>query len=472
MTFAELIDLELTLYQDRSRPAEALWERDARIARDIGSMDLTDAALLQEWVRWVRAGDTSVGNRVVQGQRMASRVIAGLGALLGASGVSGWLAMSDRLPVNVVNFWPLIVGVPLLLLVGWFALAIGGATSVAGFPRWIGRALSRFGGEPDRFAEDWCALESVADRLGRLPFWLGSRISHGFALAFQLGALAALLLLPVVDDPAFGWRSRILDEADVSRAAEVVAAPWRAIWPAAVPEAGVVAATRYSSVTPQLERGGAAPWAAWWPFLIASIVFYGLLPRALAWGGAVLASRRVTRHSFASDDPDRRRLLARLHAPRVDTRAEGTEAPGAPTAAGRPGHPPPAWSTLRCGVFNFGGAASAPRSRELAAVLGAEPVGTWAIGGEDLAQEGAALDAAGRAGLEAAIVAVEPWDPPVGDHQEWLASVASRLGPIPVGIWFTGSGEVEARHRTVWEAWIARQRDPVFLIASSSEPAQ
>ena len=466
MTFAELIDLELTLYRDRSLPAEALWERDGRIARDIGAVELSDPALLVEWVRWVRAGGGSVGDRVVRGHRLAGRLTAGIGALLGTSGVAGWLAMSDRLPVNVVNFWPLIVGIPLLLLLGWGVLALGGAASAGGITQSVARASSRFAGERDRLAEDWRALESVGDRLGRLPFWLASRISHGFALAFQSGALAALLFLPIVDDPAFGWRSRILDEADVSRTAEVVAVPWRTFWPAALPTADVVASTRYSSVTPQLERGGAAPWAAWWPFLLASIAFYGILPRAFAWAWAAWASRRSIERAFASDDPDRRRLLARLRAPRVETRAEGVEPAGVEVTVGELGHAEPDWRTLRCGLFDFGGVA-AERAPALAGALGAEPVGTWVVGGEDVAQEDLALEAAGQAGIEAAIVAVAPWDPPVGDHEEWLASVVGRLGPIPIGIWFAASAEVEPRHRTVWEEWIARRRDAeVFLVAS------
>ena len=438
----------------------------------MGAKDRPDAGLLQEWVRWVRAGADSAGDRIVRGYRLAGRLIAGAGFVLGASGVAGWLAMSDRLPVNVVNFWPLVVGVPLLFLGSWCVLAIGGTTTAGLWSEAVTRAVARRLGDRERLADDWRALRAVVDRLGRLPFWLASRTSHGFALAFAVGALAALSFLPVVDDPAFGWRSRVLGEAEVARAAALVAAPWSRFWPAALPDADAVAATRYSSVTPQLERARAGDWAAWWPFLLASIVFYGLLPRLFAWGWASAASRRAIAGASTSDDPDRRRLLARLRAPEIDTRAADPEAPGSEVSSGASGLAVPDWRALRCGLFDFGGVLAAEGlPATLAAVLGRDPVGSWAVGGEDLAQENLALDEAARAGVEAAIVAVAPWDPPVGDHQEWLASVTRRLGPVPIGIWFASAGEVEPRHISVWQAWIARQREAhVFAVTPPGDP--
>ena len=465
MTLAELIDLELTLFRDRALPADALWERDGRIAADIGDTAASDTELLQEWVRWVRAGGSSEGDRVVRAQRAVGRLAAAAGAVLGATGAAGWLATSDRLPVNVVNFWPVFVGLPLLLLAVWTVIAIGGA-SLSWVPmRGAAGLLARLVGERERLADDWRAFESIQARLGRLPFWAASRIGHGFALAFQAGALAALLFVPVVDDPAFGWRSRVLEDADVTRAAAVVAAPWQGWWTDAAPTAAVVSATRYSSVTPDLERGDANPWAAWWPFLLASLLLYGVALRMLAWGGAVWAARRAVAGALTADDLDRRRLIARLRAPRVETRADGEEASGVEIPPARARTLQPDWSTLRCGLFDFGGVSGAVLDPRLRSMLGGEPIGLWEVGGLDVGGERAALEEAAAARIEAAVVMLAAWDPPVGDHEEWVGALVDRLGAIPVGVWFAGSGEVEERHRSVWAEWAARRRGTeLFLL--------
>jgi hypothetical protein len=226
MTLAELIDLELQLHRDQSASAETLWERDARIAEDVGASELDDPALVREWLRWARGPGPATGDGIVHALRSVARLGGMLGFFLGALGVAGWLAMSDRLPVNVINFWPLIVGLPLLSLLVWLGVTALGNSAGMGWVRVASRNLTRWSPESGRLRDDWRALQRVEDRLGRLPFWAASRIGHGCTVAFQFGALAALVVLPVIDDPAFGWRSRLLDEHQVERAASLIATPW------------------------------------------------------------------------------------------------------------------------------------------------------------------------------------------------------------------------------------------------------
>src|SRR5205085_4104101 len=69
----------------------------------------------------------------------------------------------------------------------------------------------------------------------------------------------------------------------------------------------------------------------WWPFLLASLAFYGLLPRCIALTvAAVRKSRLLARLPF--DDPEVLRVVRRLSEPRVETRSLQPEvaAPDAP----------------------------------------------------------------------------------------------------------------------------------------------
>ena len=74
--------------------------------------------------------------------------------------------------------------------------------------------------------------------------------THGQALSTDL--------IPYVDDPAFGWRSRLLDADELHQVVEVVSVPWSPLLPEIRVDLGEIRATRYSSVQQHLERIGRA----------------------------------------------------------------------------------------------------------------------------------------------------------------------------------------------------------------------
>jgi len=63
----------------------------------------------------------------------------------------------------------------------------------------------------------------------------------------------------------------------------------------------------------------------WWPFLLASIVMYGLLPRLLLWVIFQFQTRRAIRDALLSY-PGAQSVLARINAPMVSTQAITDEA--------------------------------------------------------------------------------------------------------------------------------------------------
>jgi hypothetical protein len=302
--------------------------------------------LFLAWVRLQRsrpAAGPTPGQQLQRGEAMLAALALGLGLVLGAALAGVWLAGSDAQPVNAPLFWAATVGVQLLLLalgtVGWL------------WRRRLGRAAARAGGGWHALLQ---ALISIAGRLGpRLPAErrhalraalgrLAARrdayggllarpavaLAQRFGLAFNAGLLFAMLVLhlPLVD-LRFGWQSTYpITAAQMHRAVQAVAAPWRWAWPQAQPGADDVAATRYS-------RGQAAATLpadaarAWWPFLALSIAVYGLLLR----GALLLGLRFAQRQALARlrfDHPEANALWRRLAGPLL--RAQGGE--GAPPA--------------------------------------------------------------------------------------------------------------------------------------------
>ena len=95
-----------------------------------------------------------------------------------------------------------------------------------------------------------------------------------------LGMLIGYLLLLLFSDLAFGWSSTLLQDNDfVARAVRWLALPWQWLWPSAVPTESLVAATQYQRIVPG--EGDPAMAGQWWRFLMASLLFYNLLPRVV-----------------------------------------------------------------------------------------------------------------------------------------------------------------------------------------------
>jgi len=212
----------------------------------------------------------------------------------------------------------------------------------------IGRRLSHDKREAIAFATG--LARQYHQLYGRIQLWLILQITQAFAIAINIGFIAAFIILAVVSDPAFGWRSTLLDADDVHRAAEVIAAPWSWIEQAAPPTREQVEATKYSSLdepfTLRTATDGAGSgniWAAWWPFLLFSLLFYGLLPRIVTWTICAVSYRRALGR-VRLDHAALHELRERLRRPLIDSRAASPDTNGDATdtnGAARTAHAKP-----------------------------------------------------------------------------------------------------------------------------------
>jgi hypothetical protein len=493
MTLAHLIDLEAQLARDRDADPAALAARDrAALAGPSGDRGrgASRGALLARWLDALRAAERSslFPGRAVEGALRGLRtalVLAGL--VFGWGAATAVMSYRGEHPVNVWDALLAFVGVQVLLLAllgasFFLPLAAFGApalgvlrTALAGlYPRVAARVLPGGAATADEWRTLWHRVRTRRSLYHAVEPWLLLSLTQAFGVAFNVGVLAAVLRLVVFTDVAFGWSTTLveLDPARFHALSRALAVPWRALWPDAVPSEALVEATRYSRLDAAYALAGAGRSArpelvgGWWRFLVAAIAVYGLLPRVLLLAAARLRAARILAR-LPHDDAEVARVVARLTAPSVETRAPLAEAAGdLPEARGRAVLSGP--SGEPCVVVLWrevpGGAAlEAAVSR----ALGRPVRRVVAAGGRDH-EEGAADWAALAADADVAVVA-EAFEPPDRAARRLLARLREALGPARhLAVLLVGAGGVGAPARDedvrVWRDGLAPLADPYLAV--------
>lgn len=182
-----------------------------------------------------------------------------LGPVAGVLLAAGSLSYAPAGRINLLWLWWLWAGLPLM-----------GSIAALVF-LFFGR------GRPWLFRLGHKSLHWYPDKRERLQLFL--RVQCWWLL-LGLGLLASYLMLLVFTDLAFGWSSTLIQEpARVETLARGVAWPWSGFWAAAVPDSQLIESSRYLRIAPQ--SGDPHLAGNWWPFLLASLLFYNLLPRVL-----------------------------------------------------------------------------------------------------------------------------------------------------------------------------------------------
>ncbi len=283
------------------------------------------------------------GEAYTRGRRIVQTLAIVFGLVAGFALCSSLLARRDAEPVNALMFFGVTVGIQLAFLVlvfcAWLMRKAGLRIRPLQDLLWAlvglcGRAMHHLDGA-DRMAlrARWAAMQRHSTRLAPLIGCDLLGVTQTFAIAFNLGLLAAMLLVHLpFEELRFGWQSTYSFTNDgVHEATRIVAAPWHWIAEPLAPDAAQVAATRYTRGQ-RAETLPADAAHAWWPFLLAAIAFYGLLVRSLlAAGAAMLLRSRLARLDFAS--PAANALWRRLQGPLVASEG-GDETLPHPTTTG------------------------------------------------------------------------------------------------------------------------------------------
>lgn len=102
--------------------------------------------------------------------------------------------------------------------------------------------------------------------------------SQAAALAFSCASLLVFFMLLLATDINFVWRSTLLDATDLLPLLNIIALPW-SFWDSAQPSLLLLQATQDSRLL--ISGVDATQYAGWWQFILATQLFYSILPRAL-----------------------------------------------------------------------------------------------------------------------------------------------------------------------------------------------
>jgi hypothetical protein len=543
LSIEDLIDLEMQFQADRERDSQDLRRRDSQIGQRIDARRLAeegrDREMFLAWLAAIRklqdGNGASPGRQVKLFLEVVGLVLVLMGLALGFGAVTGWLRMNPTEPVNAIFFWVVIVGIQLSLLWVWLIAIIParwlkrlpGAEAIQILLRLVARALplivawaaARISPEHRLLlARVRGTLQSWSWIYGRIQFWTLVGMTQMFAVAYNVGAILAFVAVSYGNDPAFGWKSRLLTAEELHAIVETIALPWSWYWLAGAPTLEHVAVTRFSSLDPRFlesfqNQGGAADaWALWWPFLMACLVFYGLIPRMITLTVSRWNARRAIQR-VKLDHGDFYKLKDRLTRPLVETQAT-TQEPEVeqkgPAVAPRPSGggyegvgssgslvektareaPPPRFGPTPApplAVPRAEGETRLPARKvikwagvnanrdELEGLVRArllvQPDDVLTVG--DLQGKGdkETLKALERDGQGEVLMVVESWEPPIADYVDFLSELRSVVGRerMIVVLLYNRDAEGNAvpprpRDVEVWRDQIATLGDPWIAV--------
>ena len=491
-----------------ARDAEAepvdLRRRDAVIGEQIDLETMGQAEMLTTWLdalpRDVAADEATPGRQAIQLLELVGFLLVVAGAVLGGTTVAGWLLADPSQPVNAVAFWSVLVGVQLLLLVGWVlaALPLGallklpGVRAAQSFVQTLGRCLPKMAAWLlQRMSSD---RQQLVTRLNgifhqkewlyrRVRFWLLVQLTQLFALAFNIAAVVTFLAVSYGADPAFGWKSTMLEAETLHRITDCIAAPWASLWPDAALSADQITDTKFTSLGGEFrgaaEDGGADQpnrWRYWWPFLLVSLIGYGLIPRALTWGISCWRMKRAL-CGVPLDTVELQRLRERLARAMVDSRATTSETKG----NGQGDQIAPAANMPQAGsapLIRWAGVALAeePLKQLVTARVHLDVVQVIDVGGLEAAADAAAILTAANHDGEHCLVVAEAFEPPVAEYVDFLRELRDAIGEKRT-LWVLlydrtpqqDSKPARDRDLSLWRTTLASLADPWLRVESLVE---
>jgi hypothetical protein len=476
----DAIDIPQWLEADRLTPYAERLRRDRDIARPMAAAP--PVRRVRQW--WRSAGpstEASAGERLERIRGALSIVMAALGAIGGMSLALAAFRYDGSQPVNVVRLVALLVGLQLLLILLTVLLiprrvpvlrniqdalaTLSPGALAASISRRIVRSRPDLARLFDRHA-----ARAGASRFAKWQLLLWAQVA---AVSFNVAALATAIALVTFTDLAFGWSTTLnADPAVVSHIVDVIAWPWHAIAPSAVPSAELVEQSQFfrleGSALPA--PGASRTLAGWWPFTICAIVTYGLLPRILLLIVSALRLRAATA-ALLLDDPGVTALLDRMDSPALETSAaehDALQARGTPAAAlSRHIVAARAQAIVWEDCLTSDAAGAYARER-----LGFDLVSiVEAGGGRALSADRAALEQIAAAAPDLLVVFTPAWEPPLLEFLDFLGELRRHIGdavtiivtPVP-----ERTHAVSDTERDTWARAVGRLADPRLYLETGA----
>ncbi|MES1952705.1 hypothetical protein S4A8_17686 [Salinisphaera sp. S4-8] len=459
-TLADLIDFETvltgvdeaTLEHDR-----LIFNRDIRPALPAGDERGRRRAGLRAWLAYRREADTLETGRLWRHGLGLIRLTLLIGMGIAGFALMIGLCASANPGVHVILFLGVTLGLPWLMFMLVLIAGLLGGRSSALLAGWAGRVLaiatrSHSADQRQRFRALRERLTDTAAPRRALRAALARTLQIG-AVGFNTGLVLAFAGSLLVFDVRFYWEATPQTSGLVASATQIVAAPWRGVWPAAVPSTTQIENSRARFVDGRRRVPDVpASTAAWWRFLLMALLVWGLLPRLLlVLAYAAIERRALSRVDFQS--PRHRSLWRAL------TRIER----GAVAA-------PAADSALVLDVGGSGLSVASIRGFLLRA-LRVNPHAHARIGVLDEADE-AAADEALAVGPDHVVLVAEDWGLSPRQAAALHARVRRGVGAQTPVTWLIfardarGPGAPDAAHLQRWTRFIDGLRDPATEIVA------
>ncbi|MGD9159576.1 MAG: DUF2868 domain-containing protein [Desulfobacteraceae bacterium] len=341
MKLTEIINIEYQLYRDAQSDPVEIRKRDREIGKSYNGSVNDLISLFSFWLKELKDENSYPGQSLTSALTFLRYLVFFVFLISGATTCAGILAYDGSRPVNIVNFLAVFIGLQILLYL-LFLLNIlprgirGKIPFIGDFYRFAGFILTRI-------------IEAVSDHLyknktesirhitgifhraksrhliyKKIEQWTLFSITQLAGFAFSLGALAACAYLIIFSDLAFAWNTTL----DVSpeffhRIVTVISTPWAFISRDLVPTINLVESTRYFRLDGNYSgvHSSALSAGGWWPFLVYTLIFYGLIPRFIFLMLSRIALLRAQKQvPFLSAEFDS--LYRRLTSPILSSQSE------------------------------------------------------------------------------------------------------------------------------------------------------
>lgn len=448
------------MQRDQSAPLRQLQERDRAIGARLPAT--SPPRRLRAWLDELaeqRSNDALAAQPLRGFEGAIGFWLAILGLLTGVLAMSGLLLVEQQQPVNVLLFLTTLVGLQWLLLL--FTFVVGLALTLnpdlhlplesLNPARWLFRRAVQ------RHASD-IRLEQFTPAVRLLLLTWGQL----FAVVFNVGALATLLVILLVVDRSFGWSSTLDITAEgLYGGLQWLSQPWAWWLPEATVNRELVEATRYQALQTEFATGQVAAMRGWWPFLFACIVFYALLPRfalCLLFYGFY---RRNLKRSFVGY-PGARLVLDRMDSPLVHTQAWSHE-----SALDTGGDSVTRLSLPAKGAriyINWSGALKEISPRLTTMGLSRDRVKD---AGLDLSDDQRLLQEI-NGQREDVVVLVKSWEPPLSELGDFLRGISPKLDCYLLLLPLPDRG-VKAEEFADWQQFARQRHHPRLTVVSASD---
>ena len=309
------------------------------------------------------------------------------------------------------------------------------------------------------------------------PFFV---LMQACGIAFNLGLLAAMFLKIVTSDIAFGWQSTLQFSAQtLYTIVTTLALPWSWLFTegSGYPSMAHIEGSRI------LLKEGIAHLAtdslvSWWPFLVLSLLVYGLGIRLLLFLFGLYAKKRMEK-TFIPDTPAVAQILRRMQSPIVTSRSYQEDGKKERTDECREQGTVSLSTWRRVEVLVPSDCVEACDTMQLRQALAekgyiAEDVHTFQV---DYDSDKELLLRLQDTGAEGILLFVESWMVPLMDTLTFLAELRERVGKkMYVGIWLLGKPVPETIFTPVekkedmrmWQRKLEAIGDPYLEIVSIS----